>query len=44
MTPPERQNLINILWLIAFAVAGVLCCGGIIKIGQAFARVILEIG
>ena len=43
MTPPERQNLTNILWLIAFAVAGVVCCGGIYKIGQSFAHVILEI-
>lgn len=44
MDPKERQNFINILWLIAFAAAGIFCCGVIYKIGQSFARVVLEIG
>jgi hypothetical protein len=43
MTPPERQNIINIVWLVIFAAAGVGCCVGIWKVAGVFARVILEI-
>lgn len=43
MDPLKRQNLINILWLVVFAAAGVACCVGIYKVASVFARVVLEI-